>query len=118
MNRRDETIRGKMLAYCREIKKTHQYFQEDQALFFDKENGAIYRNAISMPLMQIGELAKNLSEEFRGRYSEIPWRDAIRMRDVFAHHYGAMNYEQIWEASHSDVAELERCLQAPRGELG
>ena len=111
MNRRDEVIREKILGYCREIEEAHRHFQEDKSLFCDRENGAVYRNAAAMPLLQIGELAKNLSEEFRADHSEIPWRTAMRMRDLFAHHYGAVDYEQTWDPSHSSVAELERCLE-------
>ena len=111
MNRRDEVIREKILGYCREIEEAHRHFQEDKALFCDQRNGAVYRNAVSMPLLQIGELAKNLSDEFRADHSEIPWRDAMRMRDLFAHHYGAIDFEQTWDTSHSSIAELKRCLE-------
>ncbi|MBR4546137.1 MAG: DUF86 domain-containing protein [Oscillibacter sp.] len=111
MNRRDEVIREKILGYCREIEEAHRHFREDKSLFCDRENGAVYRNAVSMPLLQIGELAKNLSDEFRACHSEIPWRDAMRMRDLFAHHYGAVDYEQTWDTSHSSVLELKRCLE-------
>ena len=111
MNRRDKSIREKILGYCQEIEDTHQYFQEDKALFCDRQRGAIYRNAISMPLLQIGELAKNLSDEFRNSHSEIPWKDAMRMRDLFEHHYGAIDYEQTWDTSHSSITELKHCLQ-------
>ena len=111
MNRRDEVIREKILGYCREIEEAHRHFQEDKSLFCDRENGAVYRNAVAMPLLQIGELAKNLSDEFRACHSEIPWRDAMRMRDLFAHHYGAVDYEQTWDTSHSSVLELKRCLE-------
>ena len=111
MNRRDEVLREKILGYCREIEEAHRLFHEDKALFCDRENGAVYRNAVSMPLLQIGELAKNLSVEFRAEHSEIPWRDAMRMRDLFAHHYGSVDFEQTWDTSHSSIAELKLCFQ-------
>ena len=73
------------------------HFQEDKVLFCDQRNEVVYRNAVSMPLLQISELEKNLSDEFRADYSGIPWRDAMQMRDLFAHHYGAVDYEQMWD---------------------
>ena len=116
MNRRDETILSKMLSYCAETEATHRFFQDDKALFLNEETGAIYRNAVAMPILQIGELAKNLSEDFRSVHSGIPWRDIIRMRDLFAHHYGAVDYEQLWDTSHEDMDALREWLtQAKQG---
>jgi uncharacterized protein with HEPN domain len=39
-----------------------------------------------MPILQIGELAKNLSDEFRETNNDIPWKAIMGMRDIFAHH--------------------------------
>lgn len=106
MNRRDEEIVLKILSYCVEIERTHEYFHDDNTLFHSTEKGFVYRNAITMPVLQIGELAKRLSEEFRSEHREIPWKAIIRMRDVFAHHYGAVSYSTVWDTSHEDIAEL------------
>ena len=110
MNRRDETLVGKMLAYCHEVETAHCFFNDDKALFCDKDQGFVYRNAISMPILQIGELAKNLSEEFRQTHTEIPWRAVTRMRDLLAHRYGTMDYEQMWNTAHESIAELKNFL--------
>ncbi|MCR5825120.1 MAG: DUF86 domain-containing protein [Oscillospiraceae bacterium] len=110
MNRRDETILDKMLGYCAEVEAAHQYFRDDMTLFLNPADGAIYRNAVSMPILQIGELAKNLSEEYRAENKAIPWRYIIRTRDLFAHHYGAVDYEQLWDTSHGDIADLRAWL--------
>ena len=110
MNRRDETILTKMLGYCDEAEAAHRYFREDKALFLNEPEGAIYRNAVAMPILQIGELAKSLSDDFRSANRSIPWRDIIRMRDLFAHHYGAVDYEQLWDTSRADVAMLREWI--------
>ena len=65
MSGRDEIIVSKMLRYCYEIQKAHQHFHSDMTLFLDELNGFVYRNSVAMPVLQIGELAKNLSEEYR-----------------------------------------------------
>lgn len=110
MNRRDETLVNKMLAYCEEVEASHGFFNDEETLFCDKARGFVYRNAISMPVLQIGELAKNLSEEFRMTHTEIPWRAMTRMRDLLAHRYGVMDYEQMWNTSHESIAELKQFL--------
>lgn len=110
MNRRDGAILAKILNYCTETKAAHSFFCDDKDLFMDEIKGAIYRNAVAMPILQIGELAKNLSEEYRSEYKQVPWKEMIRMRDLFAHHYGALDYEQLWDTSHGDIDELHERL--------
>ena len=71
MNDRDRVIIEKILGYCNEIKQTHEFFKNDKEAF-NSEEGVVYRNSITMPILQVGELTKSLSEEFRSDYSEIP----------------------------------------------
>ena len=58
----------------------------------------------------IGELVKNLSENFRCTHSAIPWRSVARMRELLAHRYGVLDYEQMWDTSHDSVAKLKQYL--------
>ena len=108
MKEYDVTILNKIIGYCDEIQKTHDFFKSDKNLFFDTEKGFVYRNSITMPILQIGELAKNLSEEFRQENKSIPWREIMGMRDIFAHHYGALDYDLAWNTSVEDVPGLKR----------
>ncbi|MCL1866898.1 MAG: DUF86 domain-containing protein [Oscillospiraceae bacterium] len=48
-------------------------------------------------LGQIGELAKNLSDELRQEYSHIPWKDIMRFRDRVVHGYDKMSLFIIWD---------------------
>ena len=58
MNQRDRTILLKITDYCLQIRDTHDYFKHDEKLFTNEKSGFIYRNSITMPILQIGELAK------------------------------------------------------------
>ena len=111
MNSRDKSIIQKILAYCAQIQQTHQYFQDNQALFFDIQNGFVYRNSVAMPILQIGELAKRLSEDYIKENKAIPWRAIMGMRDIFAHHYGSVDFQELWHTSHEDISALEVYLQ-------
>ncbi len=64
-----------------------------------------------MPILQIGELAKRLPAEFMAAHTEIPWRQITGMRDIFAHHYGAVDFAFVWETAHADVTELAKTLE-------
>lgn len=71
-----------------------------------EKRGFIYRNSITMPILQIGGLSKMLSEGFLSEYTKIPWKMIMRMRDIVAHHYGSLDYEIVWNTSVSDIPEL------------
>ncbi len=106
MNQKDKTILKKIMDYCVEIKNTHEYFKQDKELFTNDKSGFIYRNSITMPILQIGELSKMLSVEFLNEYTKIPWKMIMRMRDIVAHHYGNLDYEIVWNTSVSDIPGL------------
>ena len=112
MDNRDIQIIGKIRKYCQEIIGTHEREQYNREFFFDAENGYSYRNAIAMPLLQIGELVKHLSDDFLSMHTEISWRKIIRMRDYFAHHYWAVDYNLVWSTSVEDIKMLIQYLDS------
>ncbi|MDR3331551.1 MAG: DUF86 domain-containing protein [Synergistaceae bacterium] len=64
------------------------------------------RRAICMTLINIGELVKILSDEFRHENNHIPWRAIAGLRDVTAHRYQTLRFEDIWETVTKDIPEL------------
>ena len=106
MNQRDMTILLKITDYCLQIRDTHDYYKHDKKLLTNEKFGFIYRNSITMQILQIGEIAKMLSEELLGEYTEIPWKMIMRMRDIVAHHYGSLDYGIVWNTSVSDIPGL------------
>ena len=55
-------------------------------------------------------LAKHLSDNFVANHSIIPWKQIIRMRNLFAHHYGNTDYISVWDTAHDDIKELKSYL--------
>ena len=47
-----------------------------------------------------------LVAEIRQAHPDIPWGNIIKMREIFAHHYGDLNYDIVWETSCLDVPAL------------
>jgi uncharacterized protein with HEPN domain len=112
MNSKDRLVLRKMISYCEQIRQTHSFFRDDRGLFFNETEGFVYRNSVAMPILQIGELAKKLSEEYLAANRAIPWRAIMGMRDIFAHHYGAVDFQELWQTSHEDVQNLEAYIRA------
>lgn len=68
MNRNCDLIRH-ILKYCQSIKSTILRFGDD----FETFNTDIdYRNPVCMSILQIGELSRRLSEDYKNEKSEIP----------------------------------------------
>lgn len=56
------------------------------------------RDAAAMRAQTIGEYMRSLSESFRNDHPELPWHQAIAMRNIIAHEYGKVDYEILWNA--------------------
>ena len=61
-----------------------------------------------MSLLQIGELARHLTTEFKAAHADIPWRNIIGLRNVVVHGYGQLDMETIWATITEDIPELYR----------
>ena len=62
-----------------------------------KTQDAVLRN-----LEVLGEATKNIPEDFRYEYPDLPWSEMARTRDVLIHHYFGVNLDIVW-----GIAELE-----------
>ena len=47
----------------------------------------------------IGEAVKNIPEEVKEKYCQIPWKDIAGMRDKLIHEYFGIDYEILWETN-------------------
>ncbi len=54
------------------------------------------RNAVERNLEIIGEAARGVSQETRECNPDIPWRSIIALRNIIAHEYGDILYENLW----------------------
>ncbi len=104
MNSRDQDLILHIQRYCKEIDEAVQHFGDVESVFM---SDAVYRNAVSMPVQQIGELCKHLSNDFIESYPEIPWSQIKGMRTWFAHQYLNMDKEIIWDVLHNGIPELK-----------
>ena len=103
--------------YCEDIAQFIDRFGRDYATFI---NDRAYFSAVSMCVLQIGELANGLSEEFRVRTkSEIPWNKVRAMRNLLAHAYMTTDESVMWATVTKDIpALLEFCHKALGNERG
>ena len=68
--------------------------------------------AACMTLINIGELVKSLTPQFREAYAEIPWRAISGMRDITAHKYQTLRREDVYSTCIKDIPLFKKQLQA------
>lgn len=84
------------IQYTRNL--TWEEYLEDR-----KTQDAVIRN-----LEIIGEAAKLISDEFRLRYPDLPWREMSGTRDRLIHQYFGVNQDIVWEIIQIDLPKLKQ----------
>lgn len=101
---RDFSVLEHIVTYCEQIDQTMKRFGTDAQIF---RTDSIYRNAVALCILQIGELSGKLSEEFRAQHTTIPWRQIKAMRNIVAHSYGTVDADTTWEIITEDIPNLK-----------
>lgn len=67
-------------------------------LFPDFERNETLKRAICMTVINIGELVKSLSSEFRLDNNNIPWKAIAGFRDIAAHKYSSLFMDDVYNS--------------------
>ena len=65
----------------------------------------------------VGETVKNIPEEIRKKYPEIPWRQMAGMRDKLIHEYFGVQLERVWETAKRDIPNLKPLFEKMLSDL-
>lgn len=106
MQRRDYIIIEKILS---EIKIAADMLgdAELEAFLSDEK----LKRAVGMTVINIGELVKNITEETRIKYRNVPWKAIAGLRDIAAHKYQTLRMEDVYNTALQDLPELEKSLK-------
>ncbi|GHV40770.1 antitoxin [Clostridia bacterium] len=93
-----------MRRYCEDVNLAILRFGNSFETFIGDTD---YFNSVSMSIMQIGELSKGLSDEFKNSTrAQMPWGIIRGMRNRFAHGYDTMDEGEIWKTATKDIPIL------------
>ncbi len=95
----------KILEYSGEI--TFDQFSKN-----DKEY-----DAILMRIIVIGESVNELSNKFKEQYHDLPWHQAVGLRNQIAHGYIDIKPEIIWDTVKNDLPDLKKKVEEILGNL-
>jgi uncharacterized protein with HEPN domain len=67
-------------------------------------------DAVVRELEIIGEATNHLSDQFRAAHPEIPWRDAIDMRNFLVHEYFGVRTHIVWDTCQNDLPLMKELI--------
>jgi len=65
------------------------------------------QDAIIRRLEIIGEAVKNIDDDIRDKYPQIPWKKIAGMRDIIAHEYFGVKLDRVWDIVRKDLPNLK-----------
>ena len=74
------------------------------------KNDEKLKRAVSMTVINIGELIKNITDDTRKEYPHIPWKAIAGMRDIAAHKYQTLRMEDVYNTVYVDFPILSEQL--------
>ena len=89
-SRVNRVVIQKIIDYCAEIE---DYKNQVNATFEVYMSNKMFRRAVDMNVLQISELTKRLSDDFRAAHPEIPWHEIKGLRNVLVHEYENVDLE-------------------------
>jgi len=97
------------------IAKIEEYTKKITENNFNKSTKI--QDAVLRRLEIIGEAVKNIPQEMRGKYPDIPWKKIAGTRDVLIHEYSGVNLKRIWKVIKEDLIDLKRNIQEIKKDL-
>lgn len=99
---RDKGILMEIQSHCNRIEDKMANLS-----FIDFDTDIDSKEIVAFNLLQIGELAKKLTQNFILEYPEIPWRLVKGMRDHIVHGYSTIDFEVIYNTADENIKELQ-----------
>ena len=69
------------------------------------------KDAVERNFEIIGEAVKNLSEDFRNKYPNIPFKQIAGIRDKLIHDYFGVDYEIVWKTIKDKLPEFNSDIE-------
>ena len=75
------------------------------------------QDAVVRQIEIIGEASKNISEELRNKFENIPWKRMIGMRNKVIHEYFGVRLNIVWDTLNDEFPSLKISIDKMISEL-
>ena len=106
MQRRDKIILQKIIL---EINKGINFL--GTATLEDFLNNEMMKYAVAMVAINIGELVKGLTAEFRLANNQVAWKSVAGFRDIVAHRYETLRMEEVYDTVKNEFPEIKAQIE-------
>ena len=65
----------------------------------------------------IGEAAKNIPEDIKEKYTDVPWNEMYSLRNRISHAYFGIDYEIIWDIITNYLPDNKLQIEKINGEV-
>ena len=74
-------------------------------------NDELIRKGVVMSIINIGELTKQLPDDYKDAHAEIPWKQIAHMRNHAVHGYHSVKLDIVWETARESIPEFLRFVE-------
>ena len=91
------------------IIRIEEYVSEMEYEDFTSDRRTV--DAVIRNIEIIGEATKNIPDDVRGKYPDVPWSEMAKMRDKVVHGYFDIAFSIVWETIVHDLPPLKQMIQ-------
>jgi uncharacterized protein with HEPN domain len=104
--KKDDTVYMKHILDA--IHRVEEYTQNIEYKDFIENH--LIQDGVIRQIEIIGEAVKRLSNEIKEKYTDVPWKDIVGMRNKLIHNYFGVDVDAVWETVKKDIPVLKKKL--------
>ena len=84
-----------------------EYIKYETNSFDDFKNNKMLVDAVIRKLEIIGEASNNISDEFKNKYSNIPFKEMKGIINILIHEYFGVDYNIVYKTAIEEIPKLK-----------